>query len=323
MTFDRKTYTDNIIEKLAYLGNCVKLYNSLNLTDINILSENFYRDFLNLIYGYTLVNINIEEPNAAAIDLGDEVNKISFQITSSAGLAKIKKTIKSFNDRDLHLKYNKLIVLNIVEKIKHQAQDLGDSSKLQINTIADVWDISNLNVDINDLSTSRLKEVSDFLEQEIRFKENNIVAKEVKTFLSLIEYLSDESQPSAGAGHFIEEPDPSGKINDRFANHATFLKTEFQNLYVEFGLVLQDVMKNADIGAAKVRRLGLHLKHDSDKVLNDKNGNAKDALEQLVSNYAQILVQNGVEYNDTAIRFFLVSQLIACNVFPNKVPVDA
>lgn len=44
---------------------------SLNLQDMNVHAENFFRDFLNLALGFDLKNINIIEKNARAIDLGD------------------------------------------------------------------------------------------------------------------------------------------------------------------------------------------------------------------------------------------------------------
>lgn len=315
---ERRNFINSIIEKLTYLSMNVKVSNSIKLTDLNIISETFYQEFLNLLYGYNLKNINIENPNAAAIDLGDEVSKIAIQVTSTKDLAKIRKTIKSFNEKDLHKKYDRLVVLNIVAKSNHQDENIGDATKLQINTKSDVWDISDLIKTISALKTPELKNIADFFAQEVNFKEDKTLAKEVKTFLSLIEYLSDESQPSAGTG-FIEAPDPDGKINTRFSDYADFLKNEYKNLYVEYGAVLADVMKLSDMGFTRIRRLGLHLKNYSDKVLTEHNGNAKQALEAIIKNYMSELSKNGSEYDESAVRFFLVDQLIKCNVFPNKV----
>ena len=87
---ERQTHTNKIIELLSFLKNKVELSNPINLTDVNIYSENFYRDFLNLLYGYKLQNINIIEQNAAAIDLGDEEKKIAFQVTSTSDFSKTK-----------------------------------------------------------------------------------------------------------------------------------------------------------------------------------------------------------------------------------------
>lgn len=314
---ERQTYTDKIIELLSFLKVKVELSNPINLTDVNIYSENFYRDFLNLVYGYKLRNINIIEQNATAIDLGDEEKKIAFQITSTSDLSKTKKTVAAFINKKLYEKYDRLVILNITTKANHRDNHVGDQAAYQLNTKEDIWDISNLIKDINDLSLNRIKEICTFLKNEIKFNSDQTLAKEIQTFMSLIGYLSDECQPSAGNG-FLEAPDPNGKIHKRFADHSDFLTREYQNLYIEYGQVLTDVMQQSDIGHTRVRRLGLHLMTTSDSVLTSCNGDAKNALEALVEKYKSILSENKVEYDESAIKFFLVDQLIRCNVFPNK-----
>jgi len=57
---------------LTQLRMSVGHRNSLNLQDVNVHAEAFFRDFLNLVFEYKLKNINIVERNARAIDLGDE-----------------------------------------------------------------------------------------------------------------------------------------------------------------------------------------------------------------------------------------------------------
>lgn len=58
---NRKSLLDGIIHYLSILRVSVELHNSLNHQDINVVSENFFRDFLNLAFGYELKNINIVE----------------------------------------------------------------------------------------------------------------------------------------------------------------------------------------------------------------------------------------------------------------------
>ena len=54
MTFARQELFNNILEKLTFLRTKVELSNPLNLTDVNIVSENFYRDFLNLLFSLSV-----------------------------------------------------------------------------------------------------------------------------------------------------------------------------------------------------------------------------------------------------------------------------
>ena len=82
---------------LSVLCSEVALRNSLNLQDINVIAENFYRDLLNLLYGYRLKNANHEKQNVASIDLVDDENRLAIQVTSDNSSAKVHDTIHGFN----------------------------------------------------------------------------------------------------------------------------------------------------------------------------------------------------------------------------------
>lgn len=322
VSLKRKTEMDRIREILSYVKSEVELSNPSNLTDINIYAENFYRDLLNLIFGYNLQNINIIEPNSAAIDLGDENEKFSIQVTSTSNLDKARKTVKKFNDRDYHKKYDKLIILNISTKTKHKKQLIGDEDKHQLDTSEDIWDFSDILEHIGDKNLEKLSEVKDFLEKQVKLSQKNTVSKEVSTFQALIGLLSDEAHSAAGKG-YINKPDPKGKIEERFSQHTEFLKAQFKDLYTEFGEILKDVREHSDLGHVKLRRLSLHLRNLSDGILVQCNGDAKQALENLVSKLEKQLSEGNVEYDISAIRFFVIDELIRCNVFPNKEAINA
>lgn len=313
----RKKIIEKIISLLSLLQNNVKLENTLNLTDTNIHSENFYRDLLNLIFSYELKNINAEQQNSVAIDLYDEKNKIAFQITATSSLEKTKDTVTGFINKGLYKKYNRLIILNIVQKKRHRAEFVGDEKIFQINSKKDIWDISTLMKHINDFQIDKLNEIYQFLQKEISIGNEYKISTEVKTFISLIHFLSDESQPSVGKG-FIENPDPDFKIKERFQAHEQFLKDIYTELYAEYGRILDEVIQNPEIGTVRMRRLGTHLKIISDKALKKCNGDPRKALEDLITNFKDELSKNSVSYDEGAIRFFLVHELITCNVFPNK-----
>jgi hypothetical protein len=318
----RQELISEALRYLAYLKSQVEIANSLNLTDINKHAEDFYRELLNLVYGYDLKNINIEEQNATAIDLGDEKQKIAIQVTSTQSLEKIKKTFSSFIGKKLNEKYDRLVVLNIREKLNHRTKAIGKDGEFQFKVDEDLWDVSTLLKNIGSKDVAHIQQVVDFLKANIKLSAGEKLSKEITTFVRLVELLSDDTQPLAGKG-YKEEPDPEGKIDHRFAEHAAFLKSQYTDLYTEYGAVLSDVMGTADLGHAKIRRLGLYLMTFSDQKLSQNNGDAKLAIDALVDHYAGILANHAVEYEAAAIRFFIIDQLIKCNVFPNKEAVNA
>ena len=303
---------------LGVLKSSIQLSNSINLTSLNIHAENFYRDLLNLIFGYNLTNINIDETNATAIDLGDETEKIAIQVTSTSSRSKAEKTVSKFIKKELHKKYDRLVILNIREKSAHRQHIIGQENIFQIDANKDIWDAEYIVERINDKSLEEIKLIHDFLRDNVKLSvEKSTIPNEVQTIMALIKMLSDESQPKNGTG-FIEEPDPEGKIRHRFSSYSKFLEDEYVKLYVEYGAVLKDILESSELGPPKVRRLALHLRATSDEILNQYAGNAKEALKGLVEKYAKMLSENGVDYDETAISFFLINELIKCNVFPNK-----
>jgi hypothetical protein len=313
---------DNIIRRLTYVQSNVQTSSSLNLTDINVHAENFFRDLLNLVLGTKLSNINIDESNAAAIDLGDGAAKLAVQVTSTNDFAKLKKTVDKFNKMNLHTTYDQLRIFIIGKRKNYKAKTIGSSSKCLLDVGKDVWDIPSLTSKIGDMEIAAIQSVSDFLDAQVPLAPPPRVEKEVQTFESLIVLLSDEAHPSAGKG-FLDAPDPDGKINQRFSEHADALTAEFQDLYGEYGEVLRDVRENSEIGQTKLRRLSLYLKSYSDNELTNCDGDPKKALNNLVDSLRGFLAGKGVDCDVTAVRFFLVDELVKCNVFPNKEAINA
>ena len=114
----KEIYLKNVAESLALLSKQVELLNAVNLYDINIIAEDFFTELLNLIFGYKLKNVNVVEKNAPAIDLIDEENKISIQVTSDNSSTKIRHTIHEYIDNKAYEKYDRLIVLILTRKKK-------------------------------------------------------------------------------------------------------------------------------------------------------------------------------------------------------------
>lgn len=313
---NRQDYQKSIINSLTWLSTQVTVNNKLNFTDINVHSENFYRDLLNLAFDYNLVNINITDPNTAAIDLGDEANKFAIQVTSTSALAKTRHTVNKFIEKGLYKKYERLVILNITEKTTHSVPTVGDE-RYSLNTKDDIWDIGDLSKRINNLDLTKIQQISNFLNQQLYLKPTESLPRNVETILQLIELISDEKHPAVGEG-FLAEPFPDEKINKRFAEHSEYLKQEYLTLYQDYGAVLNSVERESDIGQVKIRRAAQHLRVYSDHVLTECEGNPQKALTKIIDHFISILNENSFEADTGAAQFYIVKQLIKCNVFPNK-----
>ncbi|WLE96525.1 MAG: SMEK domain-containing protein [Candidatus Electrothrix communis] len=313
----KQEYITKIINLLTRLPKLVESSNKLNLTDANNFSEDFYEQLLNLVYGYNLKNANQFAPNAAAIDLQDLKNKIAIQVTSTSSLTKTKRTVDKFIEYKLFNSYDRLIILNIVKKSKHKEEKIGDEN-FKINTQKDIWDIDNVLKKIKYINNiEQIKSIQDFLVKELHDQPTSTLPNEVNTILAMIELLSNEQHPDAGYG-FIEDPDPNNKIHKRFSDHAEHLTNRYYDLYIEYGKVLTTINEESDIGSQALRRAGTYLKGYSDDVLTKCGGNPREALQRLVDAFKSHLSNLGFSFDSCAAEFYIVDQLIKCNVFPNR-----
>jgi hypothetical protein len=314
-------YVKDIITYLSWLSQQVAEHNKLNLTDMNVGAEDFFRGLLNLVFGYQLENLNDIDPNATAVDLGDKTSRIAIQVTSTSTLKKTTKTVEKFAEKGLGKDYDRLIILNIVKKSHHKQEHIL-AAGCSLDTKSDIWDKSDLIAKIKMLSTEEKKAVLDYLKAEMKLGQPQSVPKEVATILNLIEYISDDDHPAAGTG-FIEEPFPDDKVNKRFADHADYLRGRFQDLYPEYGMVLKTVREQADFGSVRVRRAADFLRDYSDKVLTSCGGDPKKAMDQIVAELTGLLAERGQEYDAGAVQFYVIEELTRCNVFPNEKVANA
>jgi hypothetical protein len=73
---NRNHYFNAIDERLCTLATRIEVHGKLNILDLHLHSENFYRDFFNELFRWKLKNANAIKQNTEAIDLIDQTNKI-------------------------------------------------------------------------------------------------------------------------------------------------------------------------------------------------------------------------------------------------------
>src|SRR5690606_17135557 len=98
--------------------------------------------------GWTdLRNLNREQANFPGIDLADDTRRVAVQVTATADIGKLKYTLEQFLSRDLHQRYDRLIVYVLTAKQGSYSQAAVDSvceSKHKFSARNDVWDYKEL-----------------------------------------------------------------------------------------------------------------------------------------------------------------------------------
>ncbi|OCL95107.1 SMEK domain-containing protein [Aliarcobacter thereius] len=158
MVETREEIFNKISKSLAITKYDIEHRQSINDYGLNIHSENFFRDILNFIYGYELINSNKEKQNTPFIDLVDKKRKLFFQITTTRTKDKIENTLQVFNDgnyKDYEIK-----ILYLLEKSKPNQETIKElNSKYNIDLLYCLYDSSDLIREINDLETTKLKDL--------------------------------------------------------------------------------------------------------------------------------------------------------------------
>lgn len=306
---NRQTNITVIGRRLAYLSAEVKIFNTLNLTDINVYAENFYRDFFNLL-GYKFDNTNFYANNYAHIDLIDTKNKLAIQVTSQNDNVKIQESIDGFFAKTEYKEY-KLKILLISKEAKSYRTKFGKN----FNHKEDVLDINRILAIINDIKDiDKIKEIADFLDKNILQERRKTESTEVETIMSLVDYLSRNKNRL-----IIDKSinvDPKNKIENRFSEHSNYLKQQYAGLFGQYNGAL--IVACSKIDGVEAELISDFLRDESDICLAKENNNPKLALHSLVELFYEKLSANGVKFDKQAIKFYLLDELIKCNVFPNK-----
>ena len=90
----RSLYFNYIEERINFLSYRIERRGKINLLDLNIYSETFFADMINMLLGYELENANVIKQNVEGIDLIDHVNKVVAQVSATNTKQRIENSLK-------------------------------------------------------------------------------------------------------------------------------------------------------------------------------------------------------------------------------------
>jgi len=154
---DVLTVENELRQVVSRLVTQVELATKQGKLDINLALEDALIPILKELFHLPkLHNLNAKQKNFPGIDLGDEFDRVAFQVTATTDLEKIKKTLNVFIEKNYQSNFDELYVLMLVKKQKSYSQlsidkIIGDVFTFNTNThVIDPGDIlakaSNLRV---------------------------------------------------------------------------------------------------------------------------------------------------------------------------------
>jgi hypothetical protein len=171
-----------IEERLMVLAYRVETRGKLNILDLHLHSENFYRDFLNLLYGWELENLNKVCQNVEAIDLIDNKYRIVIQVSSTSTKQKIESALMKDS-----MAYYRGWAFKFIS-ISHSATDLrsktfANPNGLNFSPKDDIYDVESLLREVLCLKIDKLKEVEAFIRKELG---NDITSMAIQSDLTRV-----------------------------------------------------------------------------------------------------------------------------------------
>ena len=189
MSLVRQEDLNIIEERLAMISSKVKLANTIHHYDINVELENFCVGLLNLVYGWNLVNINHSSQNTPAIDLGDEMNKVSVQVTSRTDKAKVVDALDKFVDNHYQNKYDKLFILMLEDKQRSYSIDEKEYSGFFSKE--NIWDFRDIMKEINGMATKSIEEIKEYIDREYPYSVDRKECQHIDILISILHSIDE------------------------------------------------------------------------------------------------------------------------------------
>ena len=189
INMNNEIYMDFIEERLYVLKHRIILRSELNILNLNLRAEDFYRELFNAIYGYNLINANVLEQNASSIDLIDNKNKVIIQVTCTVSKTKIEKTLSKAILKEKYADYTLYFIFIGHGAKKLKGKKYTNPYQVSFDSKNNIFDIDYILKKINSLNIDNMTLVYDVvvkylkLENVTQVRLNSLLPKVIKSIL--------------------------------------------------------------------------------------------------------------------------------------------
>lgn len=146
-------------------------------------------------------------------------------------------------------------------------------------------------------------------------------AREVTSISKLIGVICKEANALSKGKNTSHDSlkDPSLKIEVRFSDYKKEIKSRYSRKHELYGDVYEVIIEEIDLTDTSLSEIGQYLEDISQRFLREESNDPIKALDRLILHFERELKQiyNDEEFSLAAIEYYLLKQLINCNVFPN------
>lgn len=314
-----KKYFDYIEEKLNTLSVRISRRAVLNLQDININAEYFFRDLLNMMYGWNLINLNDIQLNTPGIDLLYKERSIIIQVSATNTKRKIQHSLNEINAQEYNgYTFKFLSIAKDAKRLRTNKYKVPNG--IIFNPSEDVIDVPQLLKEILRKEIDQQKNLYEFIKKHLSSEQQP--ASRIKGISRIIQILSqdgvlNESNKYDTSVFEIEEKIRSNKLED------------IASRIEEFSVFLGDVQKVYETydkeGINKSRAVLHALNNVYLKLKKDYNGSS--LMERIGDHiYENLSSEDSLsEFCEEDLRYYieiiLIDAFSRCKIFenPNKI----
>lgn len=163
---NRGYYFNYIDEKLSFLAFRIEQRGKINLLDLNIYSETFFADMLNMLLGHKLENLNVIKQNIEGIDLVDEINEIVAQVSSTCSKQKIESSLaKEIFKEYSGYRFKFISIAKNANKLREET--FNNPHSALFNPSIDIIDISSIQNIVLTMPIDQQKLMYEFIKKEL------------------------------------------------------------------------------------------------------------------------------------------------------------
>lgn len=296
----------------------VEVRGKLNILNYNLHCEDFYVDFFNLLFGYSLQNTNQENNNFEGIDLIDKNGRIVLQVSSTATKIKIESALK----KDLSLyKGHRFKFISIAK----DASDLRNKTYINPHALIftpeqDIHDVKTILNIILHLDITKQKEIYSFLKNELQEEPDNTLIE--TNIAAVINILAKEDFTNVETTDFPQPFNVGDKITFNNLNAASYIIEDYKihhgkvsRIYSEFSQMGQNTSFSV-LSAFRTIFIKLSTQYTGDELFFKIIESSVETVRKS-TNFTQI----PLEELELCVSILAVDAFIRCKIFrdPNGV----
>lgn len=214
-------------DKLTHLAARIEVRAKKNILDLNIHAEDFYQRFLNLLFGYSLENMNVLAPNSPGLDLKDARRKLVVQVSSTASKAKVESALSKNLAEYAGWSFNFVSIAKDASSLRKMSYK--NPHGLVFSPPSDIHDVCSLLDKIQSLSIPEMRKIYYFLREELGSQEQNISSE--SNLAALINILAKEGADIKKSSSMTEAFSVENKISFNNLQEAKVIIEDFKVLH--------------------------------------------------------------------------------------------